>query len=216
MSITIILAEDHHLVRQGVRSLLEKKDRFKVVGESNEGPQTIKMIQEMKPDVLVLDWMMKGLSGAETIQRVRKLSPKTKVIVLSMYDMEAYVLEALKSGASGYVLKSSQADELIHAIREVVAGRTFLSAPFSQRAIEVYSQKTQASGEDPYQSLTSRQREVLHLSAEGMTIAEIAERLYLSPRTVEGHRANLMNKLNLHNQTELVRYAIWRGIISAE
>jgi DNA-binding NarL/FixJ family response regulator len=216
MSITIVLAEDHHVVRQGVRSLLEKEDLFNVIGESNEGPQAIKMVQQMKPDVLVLDWMMQGLSGAETIQRVREVSPETKVIVLSMYDMEAYVLEALKSGASGYVLKSSHADELIHAIREVVAGRTYLSAPFSQRAIEAYSRKTQDTGNDPYQSLTPRQREVLHLSAEGMTVAEIAEKLFLSPRTVEGHRANLMKKLNLNNQTELVRYAIWRGIISVD
>jgi DNA-binding NarL/FixJ family response regulator len=160
--------------------------------------------------------MMPGLGGLEVTLQVGKRSPQTHVIILSMHADEAYVLEALRNGAAGYVLKESSADELVQAVREVVAGRRFLSSPLSERAIDAYVSKAQEVVLDRYETLTAREREVLHLAAEGHTNAEIADRLSISSRTVETHRANMMRKLALRSQTDLIRYALRRGIIPME
>lgn len=211
--ITLVLAEDHHIVRQGIRSLLEAEAEFKVIGEVSNGLEAIRMVESLHPDILVLDLMMGGLNGLEVARQVSKQSPKTAIIILSMYNNEAYVLEALRAGAKGYVLKDSTAAELVKAVREAVIGRHYLSASLSERAIENYIEKSKETYLDPYDTLTTREREVLHLAAQSCTNAEIAERLYISRRTVEVHRANIMHKLGLRSQPQLIRYAMKRGIL---
>lgn len=215
-NITIVLADDHHVVRQGLRALLEAEPEFSVIGEAADGLAATDLVNRLKPNVLVVDIMMPGLNGLEVARRVGAHSPQTRVIILSMYANEAYVLEALRKGAAAYVLKDSTATELVHAVREVNAGRRYLSPPLSDRAIETYAQKAQAAPLDPYETLTTREREVLHLAAEGRTNAEIAARLFISPRTVETHRANLMRKLGLRTQSDLIRYALRRGLLPPE
>lgn len=213
---TIALADDHIVVRQGLRALLETEPDFRVVGEAGDGPEAVHLVERLQPDVLVLDLMLPGLSGLEVARLVRQGSPKTRVLILSMYADEAYVLRALKNGAAGYALKDSSAADLVQAVREVARGQRYLSPPLSERAIERYAQRAEGVTEDSYETLTTREREVLHLAAEGHTTAEIAARLGISPRTAETHRANLMHKLGIHTQTDLVRYALRRGIIPME
>lgn len=213
---TIALADDHIVVRQGLRALLETEPDFRIVSEAGDGPEAVHLVERLQPDVLVLDLMLPGLSGLEVTRLVSQSSPKTRVLILSMYADEAYVLRALKNGAAGYVLKDSSAADLVQAVREVACGRRYLSPPLSERAIERYAQRAEGVTEDSYEMLTTREREVLHLAAEGHTGAEIAARLGISPRTAETHRANLMHKLGIHTQTDLVRYALRRGIIPME
>ncbi len=209
----ILLADDHHIVRQGLRALLESEPHFRLVGEAGDGIEAVRLAGRLRPDVLITDVMMPGLNGLEVTRQVTKSVPKTRVVILSMYTDDAYVFEALKNGASGYVLKDSQASDLIKAVREVAAGRRYLSPPLSERALELYMKKVESVPVDPYEMLTTREREVLQMVAEGRTSAEIAGRLFISPRTAEGHRANLMRKLGLQNHTGLVRFALKRGIL---
>ena len=213
---TIVIADDHQVVRQGLRALLDAEPDFTVVGEEGDGLRVVELIERLKPDVLLLDLMMPGLNGLEVTRLVRKRSAQTHVVVLSMHANEAYVLEALRNGAGAYVLKGSSATNLIQAIREVAAGRRYLSPPLSDRAIEAYTQRTTTTALDLYDTLTTREREVLQLAAEGHSNARMASRLSISPRTAETHRSNLMRKLGLRTQTDLVRYALSRGIVSAE
>jgi len=210
MAITILLADDHHVVRTGIRNLLETEVEFEVIGEASTGLEAVQMAEKLSPDVMVLDLMMPGLNGLEVTRQVQH---KTKVLILSMHSNEAYVLEALQNGAYGYVLKDSTAEELIQAVHEVSRGKRYLSPPFSDRAIAAYIQRTQSSEMDPYETLTTREREVLLLVAEGHNTGEISQALSISPRTVEGHRASVMHKLNLHSQAEMIRYALRRGIL---
>ena len=214
--ISVLLADDHHVVRQGLRVLLESVPDFSVVGETGDGLEAVDLIKRLNPDVLVVDLMMPGLNGLEVTRRASKASPQTGIVVLSMYGNEAYVLEALRNGADGYVLKSSNTADLIRAVQEVAAGRRYLGPPLSERAIEAYVQKAKETVLDMYETLTAREREILHLAAEGLSSTEVAARLFLSSRTVEAHRANLMHKLDLHTQTDLIRYALQRGIVSIE
>jgi two-component system, NarL family, response regulator NreC len=213
---TIILADDHHLVRQGLRALLEVEPDFKMVAEAGNGLEALQLVEQLNPDVLVLDLMMPGLNGLEVTRQLSKRSPKTGIVILSMYANEAYVLEALANGASAYVLKDSNSNDLVHAVREVAAGRRYLSPPLSDRAIEVYQARAKAATLDRYETLTTREREVLQLIAEGHTNTDIASKLGISARTVETHRSNLMHKLVLHTQADLIRYALRRGIIPME
>jgi two-component system response regulator NreC len=217
MSITtIVLADDHHIVRQGLRALLEAEPDFAVTGEAADGLVVAGLVERLKPDVLVLDLMMPGLNGLDVVRQVRQRSPQTRVIILSMHANEAYVLEALRNGVAGYVLKDSTASDLAQAVREAAAGRRYLSPPLSERAIEAYVHKADAAPLDLYETLSGREREVLHLAAEGYNNTEIAARLCISARTVETHRANVMRKLGLHSQTDLIRYALRRGILPME
>jgi DNA-binding NarL/FixJ family response regulator len=216
MSVTIVLADDHQMMRQGLRMVLEAQEHFQVVAEAGNGLDTITLVERFHPCVLIVDVMMPGLNGLEVTRQVRQRVSRTRVIVLSMYSNEAYVLEALRHGAAGYVLKDAPADELVHAVHEVVAGRRYLSPPLSERAIEPYLQKAQDTVLDPYETLTTREREVLQLAAEGRTNGDIAAALYISPRTVETHRANVMRKLGLQNQADLIRYALQRGLLPME
>jgi DNA-binding NarL/FixJ family response regulator len=213
---TIVLADDHHVVRQGLRALLEAEPDFSVIGEAGDGLEALQLIEQLKPNVLVLDLMMPGLNGLEVTRQAGKHSSHTRIVILSMYANEAYVLEALGNGASAYVLKDSSSADLVLAVREAASGRRYLSPPLSDRAIEAYQEKAKAASLDNYETLTTREREVLQLAAEGNTSSEIAARLGISPRTAETHRTHLMHKLSLHTQADLIRYALRRGIIPME
>lgn len=215
-TITIVLADDHRIVRQGLRALLEAETDFNVIGTAGDGLEALDLVRKLNPDVVVLDLMMPGLNGLEVARQLNKQKPNTKIIILSMYDDEGFVLEALSNGVSAYVLKDAGSSDLIQAVREVKAGHRYLSPPLSDRAIEVYEQMTKAGTTDKYETLTTREREVLHLTAEGHTNNEIAVRLGISVRTAETHRSKVMNKLDIHNQADLTRYALRRGIIPME
>ena len=210
---TVMLVDDHHVVRRGIRALLENEAGIIVVGEAGTGVEATRLTQQLKPDVLIIDLMLADMSGLEVIRQLRKRAPATSAVVLSMYGNDCYVVEALQAGARAYVLKDSPPEELMRAVREAALGRRYLAPPLSDRAIEVYLLRSEDSQRDPYDMLTSREREVLHLAAQGMTSSETANRLCISPRTVEVHRARVMQKLGLHNRTELIHFAIRQGII---
>lgn len=212
-TISIVVADDHQVVREGLRALLESQDNMQVVGEAGGGVETTRVVEQVKPDVLVLDLMMQDMNGIEVTRQVCKRCPYTQVIILSMHGSEAYVVEALRAGARGYVLKESSSSDLVSAVHAVMGGRRYLSPSLSERAIEVYTEKAEESLVDPYETLTAREREVLHLAAQGMTNAEIAEQLYIGQRTVETHRNSLMRKLGLKNQAAMIRYALKHEII---
>ncbi len=215
---TVLLAEDHQIVRLGLRALLEAEPDLSIVGEADNGVDAAQLAERLQPDVMVVDLMMPGMNGLEVTRQVVQRSPQTRVVMLSAFDSESYVTEALAHGAAGYVLKRSSAADLVRAVREVVAGRRYLSPTLSERAIETYVhyiQQAKDAALDPYETLTPREREVFHLAAQGHTSAEIAARLSISPRTVETHRAHMMHKLGLRTATDLVRYAVQRGILPA-
>lgn len=214
--LTIVLADDHHVVRQGLRTLLEAELGCTVVGEAAEGLTAIEIVERLKPDVLIVDMMMPGLNGLEVTRRVVQRAPATRIVVLSMHADEPYVREALRAGAVAYVLKESRASEFVEAVRAAASGKRYLSPVLSERAIEAYIQQPDQQPNDLYETLTERERDVLYLSAQGHSAPEIAERLSLSTRTVETYRASMMRKLGLQNQTALIRYALRRRIIKIE
>jgi len=211
---TIVLADDHAVVRQGLRALLDVEPGFSVVGEAADGLIAMRLVEQLRPLVLVVDLMMPGLGGLDVTRQVtRKARSRTRVVILSMHASEAYLLEALRNGASAYVLKDASSTELNQAIREAAAGRRYLSSPFSDTTIEAYLRKAKDAASDPYESLTRREREIFHLAAEGLSSVETAERLFISRRTVDTHRARILRKLGLRSQAEIVRYALGRGIL---
>lgn len=210
---TILLADDHTIVRRGLRIMLAAEADLVVIGEAANGLEVADLVERLQPHVLVLDIMMPGLTGLEVTRKVSKSFPQTRIIILSTYSNEAYVSEALRSGAAGYVLKAASTRELIHAVRTVMAGGRYLSPPLSELAIEAYLRRTVPNPVDLYSTLTMREQEVLHLAAQGGSNSEVAVRLGISPRTAETYRANLMRKLGLHSQTDLIRYALQRKIL---
>lgn len=209
---TAIIADDHEIVRRGLRDILESEGSCRVVGEASDGLTAAQLVEKLKPHVLVLDLNMPRLHGIEVLRQVRTSSPHTKVIVLSMHSDEPYVIEALRGGAMAYILKGSESAEISHALKEVLAGRRFLSATLSEWAINALV--TKPASDDPLSTLTQRERTVIQLAAEGHSNAEIAEKLFISPRTAETHRTNLLRKLGLQTQTDLVRFAIRKGLIA--
>jgi DNA-binding NarL/FixJ family response regulator len=211
--IKVVLADDHHVVRRGIRALLEAETGLEVVGEAGTGTEAARITQQLKPHVLIIDLMLADMSGLEVIRQCRKRAPGTSCVVLSMYGNNCYVVEAMQAGARAYVLKDSPPEELLRAVREAALGRRYLAPPLSDNDIEVYLQRSEDSQLDPYDMLTSREREVLHLAAQGETSSSTAAKLCISPRTVEVHRARVMQKLGLRNRTELIHFAIRRGII---
>jgi len=213
MTVTVLLADDHPIVRQGLRHLLEAEPGLKIVGEASDGLQAVQLTEKFKPNVLIVDIMMPGLNGLEVLRQVKERSPATCSIVLSMQSADVYVVEALKSGALGYVLKETGPSELANAVQQVIAGKRYLSPRLSERLIDVLLQTSEEFTLDPYETLTNRERELLQMAAEGLTTAAIAKRLSISPRTAELHHGRMMDKLGLNNQTELVRYALKRGIL---
>jgi len=211
--ITLVLADDHHVVRQALRTLLESEPGFVVIGEASDGLRVADLVARLEPAVLLADLMMPGLNGMEVTRQVRKRCANTRVILLSMHMNEAHVLEALRSGVHGYVRKDATASDLIGAIRAVMSGQLYMSPPFSDQAIDAYRQRAEESAVDPYERLTAREREVLHLAAEGLGNTEMAARLGISPRTAETHRARVMQKLGLRRLADLVRFALRRGLM---
>ena len=212
----MILVDDHRIVREGLHALLDSEPDFSVIGEAGDGLEALKLVKTLNPDVVVLDLMMPGVNGLEVARQLNKQKSRTKIIILSMYDDEGFVLEALQNGVSAYVLKDAGSSDLVQAVREVSNGHRYLSPSLSDRAIDVYEQLTKARTVDKYETLTTREREVLHLSAEGCTNSEIAKKLGISVRTAETHRSKVFHKLGVHTQADLTRYAIRRGIISVE
>ena len=213
--IRILLADDHTIMRRGLRLLLERQPGFEVVGEAADGRQAAERAEETKPDVAVLDVAMPNMSGIEAAQRIRALLPQVAIVILSMHSDEGYVLRALKAGARGYLLKDSAESDLIEAIKAVSEGKAFFSPEISKILVEDYVRDMKKRGaEDSYELLTSREREILQLLAEGKSNKDIANLLNLSLYTVETHRRNLQDKLNLHSLAELILYAVRKGLIS--
>src|SRR5580658_10523207 len=208
MSIKILLADDHEIVRQGLKALLEQKG-YQVVGEAANGHDALKLAAKTKPDVAVFDLTMPMLNGLDATQEMATILPKTPVILLTMHAEEQYILDALRAGARGYVLKSEAATNLVSAIEEVAQGSSYLSPRVSRAVVLAYLDKSKRP-EDP---LSSRERQVLQLIAEGKSTKEVASVLGISVKTAESHRSRIMEKLNTHGTAALVRYAIRRGLI---
>lgn len=213
MNVTILLADDHPFVRRGVRNLLEAEADFSVIGEAEDGLQVVQMAEKLRPDILIVDLMMPNLNGLEVLKQVGQRSPKTRNIVLSMQSADPYVVEAFRSGASGYILKDGAPDELIDAIRQVLLDDRYLSPKLPERLIAVITESHGNAKQDRYETLTNREREIFQMTAEGRTSQEIGDKLMISPRTVEVHRSNLAGKLGIKNQVDLIRFAIKRGIL---
>jgi DNA-binding NarL/FixJ family response regulator len=213
--IRLLLAEDHTIVRQGLRMVLESERGISVVGEVDDGLKVVDECERARPDVLLLDLGLPGLHGLEVIRQVARRTAAPRVLVLSMHSHDEYVLGAFANGATGYLLKGCDAHELVSAVRRVAGGQRFVGAEVSPHVAAVLRQPRVAAVQatDPYETLTTREREVFHLMAEGHSSAAIAERLYVSPRTIETHRANIMRKLHLRHQTDVVLYAIRRGLL---
>ena len=214
--ITVVLADDHTIVRQGIRALLEAEKDISIVGETDNGLGAVDMVGQLQPDILVLDLMMGGVNGLEVTRRMRGYSENTGIVILSMYSDESYVVEALRNGAQAYVLKDSTADDLVAAVRTVAAGRRYLSSTLSEQAINAYMKKTQPVTAENFSDLTKREWEVLNLVAQDYTNAEVARRLGIAEHTVKIHRGSMMHKLGLSTHNQLIRYAIKNKIITLD
>lgn len=215
ITISILLADDHTVMRSGLRVLLERQPGMEVVGEAADGRQAIEMAEALCPAVAVLDIAMPNLNGIEATRQISAKSLRTAVIILSMHADESYVLRALKAGAKGYLLKDAPESDLISAIRAVHEGKAYFSPAISRMLVDDYMRQLQHRGvEDSYELLTDREREVLQLLAEGRSNKEVASYLKLSLYTIETHRSNILQKLNLHGTPELILYAVRKGIVS--
>ena len=214
--ISIVLADDHSVVRAGVRSLLEREIPCTVVGEASNGPEALAMTERLQPNLLVVDLMMPGLSGLEVARQVRQSAPNTRVVILSMHADESYVREALRVGVTAYVLKEALSTDFLYALHQAANGRRYLSPPLSEKALDAYANQAIETTLDLYETLTAREREILYLAAQGMTSAEIAEHLMIGIRTVDTHRASMMRKLGLHTPLDLIRYAVRRGLVTLD
>lgn len=212
----LLLADDHALVRAGIRELIQKIPSVEVIGEASNGRQTLELVQTHNPDLVLLDIGMKELNGLEVAERITRDHPGVKALILSMHANEEYVLRALRAGASGYMLKDSAITELKLAIEAVLAGKTYLSPTISRSAIDSYLHRTGSGKKAAIEQLTPRQREVLQLIAEGNSTKEIAASLNLSAKTVETHRAQLMERLDIYDVASLVRFAMRAGLIQPE
>lgn len=213
--IRVLLADDHGLVRAGIRTLLDQIETLAVIGETGDGRSVLKLVKEHQPDIVLLDIAMPSLNGLEVAARISRDYPDTRTIMLSMHANEEYVLQALRSGASGYLLKDAAVAELEIAIRSVVHGKTYLSPSISKTVIDEYLDNN-SRARSPLERLTSRQREILQLVAEGHTTRQIADMLCVSVKTVETHRAQLMDRLEIRDVPGLVRYAIRTGLIHTD
>ena len=213
--IRILLADDHSILREGLRMLLDRQDEFAVVGDASNGREAVEMAEKHDPDVVIMDLAMPGLNGIEATRRIIARSPRTAVVILSMHSDESYILRSLKAGARGYLLKDSLKADLLDAVRAAVRGKSFFSPKVSQVLKEEYVNELEARGaEDTWELLTDREREILQLVAEGKTNKEIAALLNISIYTIDTHRSHILQKLNLHSAPELILYAVRKGIIS--
>jgi two-component system response regulator NreC len=213
--IRIVLADDHTLVRQGLRLMLERENGLKVVAEASNGREALDAVDATLPHVIIMDLAMPTLNGIEAARQIHLKHPATSIVVLSMHSDESYVLRALKAGVRAYLLKDSADSDLINAIKAVTEGKAFFSPAISRVLVEDYVRQLQQKGvEDSYDLLTSREREILQLIGEGKSNKDVAQMLNLSPYTVETHRSNVMEKLNLHSVPELILYAVRKGVVS--
>jgi two-component system response regulator NreC len=212
--IRVLLAEDHTIVRKGLRFLLEGEAGIEVIGEAEDGREAVQKTQELLPDVVLMDLSMPELSGLEATRQIKKRFSEVKVLILTRHANEEYVFQILRAGASGYVVKKAAPTELVLAIQSVCRGDSFLSPAISRPVIEEYIRRAEAIEESSYDRLTDREREVLQLVAEGHSSREIAELLHITERTVRAHRGHLMDKLDIHSTAELAQYAIRKGVIS--
>jgi two-component system, NarL family, response regulator NreC len=212
--VRVLLADDHTILRAGLKMMLNAQPDIEVVGEASDGRQALDEAQRLLPDVIVMDITMPELNGIEATRQIKKLLPETRVLVLTMHENEGYLFQMLRAGASGYMLKEAADTDLISAIRVVSSGRFYLSATAQSMMVSDYLQRVHTGEErDSYSALTEREREILKLVAEGYTNNQIAERLFISPKTVDTHRTHIMDKLNLHSRAELVKYAMRRGLL---
>jgi two-component system response regulator NreC len=214
--IRLLLVDDHEIVRAGLRMLFLAEPDMSIVGEAGSGQEALNLVRELKPDVVLMDVAMPGMTGIEATRQIKETSPDTAVLALTMYEDEQYFFEMLHAGAAGYIPKRAAPDDLVSAIRVVSAGNVFLYASLAKYLVnEVLNQPATEKGPS-VEELTAREREVLIQIAEGYTNREIAEHLVISPKTVDRHRENIMRKLNFHNRVELVKYAIEKGLISVQ
>ncbi len=212
--IKLLVADDHKIFRQGIKKLLEEESDMQVVGEAANGREAVKRATELKPDVVLMDITMSNLNGLEATRQIKKALPNAKVIMLTMHKNEEYVLQSFQAGASGYILKEGAVEELVSAIRSIHQDKSFLSPTISRTLIDAYLRKRETGKtETPFDLLTDREREVLQLIAEGHTNREVAKSLFISVKTVEAHRAHIMQKLNIHDIAKLVKYAIQKGLV---
>jgi len=213
----IVIAEDHRILREGLRALISSNPNFDIVGEAEDGRDAIRCVEKLTPDLILLDLSMPRMNGMEAIKEIKKQCPETKILVLTVHRTEEYILATLRAGANGYVLKDATHAELLMAIKSVLMGKRYLSPGVSEKVIEGYleGRKTLKSS-TPWDTLTQREREVLKLIAEGYKNKEIADYLYISVKTVEKHRANLMKKLDLHSTSSLTAFAMEKGLMNME
>jgi DNA-binding NarL/FixJ family response regulator len=212
-ALRLLIADDHTLVRQGLRRILEGQPGWEVVAETGDGREAVRLTAELRPDVVLLDIAMPHLNGVEAMQQIERRVPGVRVLVLSMYSDEAYVTRAIRAGASGYLLKDSADTDLIKGITAVAQGKSFFSPAAARVIVDNYARPTATGVADRFDSLSEREREVFQLVAEGYSNKEVAEMLHISPATVETHRAHVMEKLDLHSTAELVLCAVRRGIV---
>lgn len=210
--INVVLADDHQLVRAGLKLLLQQLEGVQVIGETGDGLEAVKLVQALRPDIILMDIAMPGLNGLEAAARIRKDIPSTQVILLSMFGSEEYLRQAMESGATGYLLKGADLDELGRAIKAVYVGNTYLTPAVAKHTVEVLEQRL-SGHRSPLDRLKSRQREVLQLIAEGYSTKGMAERLSVSVKTIEAHRAQLMERLDIYEVAGLVRFAIQVGLV---
>ncbi len=211
--IKVLIADDHTILRQGIKALLDNQKGIEVIGEAKDGREVLKAVENSMPDVVLMDIAMPGLNGLEATRRIKKKFPAMKVLVLTMYTNEEYIFQVLNAGANGYLVKETAFQDLISAIEAVYRNEAFMSPSISKKVIDSYIQRVQGGEEQTGEILTAREREVLQLIAEGNSSKKIAEILFISPKTVETHRAHLMEKLNIHNRAGLVKYAIRKGMV---
>ena len=214
--IKVLVADDHTILRQGIKSLLANEEEIEVIGEAKNGREALTIIEETLPDVILMDIAMPGLNGLEATRRIKKKFPRMKVLVLTMYTNEEYIFQILNAGANGYLVKETAFQDLISAIKAVYKNEAFMSPSISKKVINSYIKRAQNDEEETCEVLTTREREILQLIAEGNSSKKIAELLFISPKTVETHRTHIMDKLNIHNRTGLVKYAIRKGIVDVE
>jgi DNA-binding NarL/FixJ family response regulator len=214
-TIRVLLAEDHTIVRKGLRSLLDRDIGIKIVGEAEDGREAVKKAEKLQPDVVVMDIAMPGLNGLEATRQLKKRFPEMKFIILTVHDNEEYILQTLRAGASGYLIKKAAPADLIEAIQAVHRGDSYLSPSISKTVIDEYIRQAEIKSESDiiYGKLTNREREVFQLIIEGHKNREIGNLLHVSPKTVETHKANIMKKLNISSTAELVRYAMDKGLV---
>ncbi|MCK4486935.1 MAG: response regulator transcription factor [Desulfobacterales bacterium] len=216
---TVLIVDDHPLFREGLKSLISRNPRFEVVGEAGNGREGLRMSKRLKPDLVVMDLSLPDKSGIDVTRNIRSLLPETRVMIVSMHSKIDYITEAFQAGATGYVVKESATDRLVQGLEAVSKGEYFLDASLSHKVVNKlmeFPEKEAKITDARYETLTPREQQVMRLLAEGFSTKEIAEKLFISRKTVENHRANIMNKLDLHSTMELVRYAVRLGLIDVD